>query len=494
MTNNPIAWAQFQLRGGLRASLTFCAIYATAVTGFYVFSHRADPFNFGRANGWLNLLLGIQSLSLLLFGTSRIGAGIRADVISRMIESHRLMPTPPAHAIAGYMVGGAGQALILFLTTFFIGGVISATAGLATDRWILSNAILLVFAAFVWSIVALMSFATTKNIMGLGWIVGMFVAVSASQGLITVFVPALTVLCSPIMGGSIFISTGGAAVPSFAYGASLIGQLSIGALYFFAAARRYCSADSSGFTPLSSVALLAVWVALSVFAMQYWKNVQPGMFRAMRMDETERLSFQTIFATASALLLALLPLAVSSRAYRRWQLHRAANDPALTRTPLHPLLAATLAAGLCVLIPALAQRFPLETQGADYLLKRVSPATAAMLMVTAMSLAFTFSCSFLFRVGHRGGGKRSVVVVGLFVVLTWLGPLGVEVVRNVLADDHREFIWTRVAGASPLGAMILTWGQGKADAAPGVILQLALAIFFVMLFYLTRPRKRVPPI
>src|SRR4051812_37859543 len=135
MTNNAIAWAQFQLRGGLRNTLIFCCVYAAAIIGFYAFAHSADPRNMGWPSGWINLLLGIQSFGLLVFGTSRVGTAIRGDVVSKMIESHRLMSTPAPHAIAGYMIGGGSQALFAFFTTFCIGAVISATAGLATDRW-----------------------------------------------------------------------------------------------------------------------------------------------------------------------------------------------------------------------------------------------------------------------------------------------------------------------------------------------------------------------
>src|SRR5215203_1688070 len=120
MVNNAIAWAHFQLRGGL-SSVWFCLVYAAAVVGFYALARSVDPINFGRASFWVNLLMGIQTLALVLFGASRVSAAIRGDVTSRMIESHRLMPTSPVMAIAGYLVGGAAQPLMIGATTFILG-------------------------------------------------------------------------------------------------------------------------------------------------------------------------------------------------------------------------------------------------------------------------------------------------------------------------------------------------------------------------------------
>ena len=188
--------------------------------------------------------MGIQTLSLVLFGTSRVGAAIRGDITSRMIESHRLMPTSPAMAMAGYLAGGAAQPLMIGATTFVIGAIISATAGLAVDRWILSNGILALFAVFIWCLVSLGSFiSTAKGPMGMGWVIGLFMITVFSQGMITVVLPALTILISPIMGGTVFVGAGRRSAPSLSYAASLVGQIVIGSLYFVAASRRYRSAD-----------------------------------------------------------------------------------------------------------------------------------------------------------------------------------------------------------------------------------------------------------
>lgn len=496
MTNNAIAWAQFQLRGGLRNTLTFCTVYAAAVIGLYMFAHSADPRHFGWPTGWINVLLGIQSFGLLVFGSSRVAAAIRTDLVSRMIESHRLMSTPAPQAVAGYMIGGGSQALFTFVTTFCIGGVISATAGLATDRWILSNGILLVFAMFVWSIVALLAFAATKGMLGMGSMIALFVIVSVSRGLLTVFVPALTILCSPIMGGSIFIAPGGSSAPSLGYGASLLGQGVIGALFFFAAARRYRSADSTGFTPIAALALIAAWVALTIFAVKNWQAIQPAIFRAGDFDG-DLLTIQTIVSTAATMLIALLALAVSSRAYRLWQRQRALNDPGLERRPIHPSLAVVLCAAMCLAIGCFVSSKQLQPPREGHWLHMagIDAKPAALLLTGATLLAFLFACSYLIRIVHRGAsGRGGTIIVGIFTLLIWLGPLVMEAISNALRDDTRVFVWSHVAGWSPLGALILIWGSIGVDAAPGIAGQLVIAAALALLFHLTGRRQTAPAI
>src|SRR5688572_437989 len=225
MVNNSIAWAHFQLRGGLKSGLWFCGIYGLAVFTLYSLARSTDPRGAGTPSGWIQLLLVIQGLALVLFGASRVSAAIRGDITSRMIESHRLMPTSPMMAIAGHLVGGGAQPLMIAATTSVLGAFISLTSGLPTDRWILSNAMMLLFALFVWTLVSLVSFiSTAKGPVGMGWMMGIFFAITFSQGMVTLVLPGAMILASPLMGGSVLVAAGGAALPSVGYAGALVGQ------------------------------------------------------------------------------------------------------------------------------------------------------------------------------------------------------------------------------------------------------------------------------
>jgi hypothetical protein len=487
MTNNAIAWAHFQLRGGLKGSLWFCGLYALAVIGFYIFAHNADPRGAGMPSGWTSMLLAIQTLSLVIFASSRISAAIRGDITSRMIESHRLMPTSPAMAIAGYLVGGASQPLMISATTFLLGLIISTTAGLQVDRWILSNAVLLLFAGFVWSMIALGSFiSTAKGPMGMGWIFGVFGVTAFSQGMITIVLPAATILVSPLIGRSIFTSGAGTAMPSLGYAASLVGQLVIGSLFFTAASRRYRSAELTGFTPAMALGLIITWTALSIFGILNWEELHPSVFSRRTQFGNDLIIIQATLSIGATTFLSLLPLAASSRFYRDWKLHQALNDPGLARRPIHPALVVLVCALACTSIAFCIGEPLINPLGRDYVFERLhlSKRVAAILSTALTVAAFLFSVSYIMRILHRGNARRTTWLIGLFIVFIVATPLIAEVVRNVISDMN-NFKWSRMAGVSPVGAIILTWGGGEADPAPGILMQIAIAALLAILFHST---------
>src|SRR5262245_49960590 len=112
--NNAIAYAHFRLRGGFFGTAVF-TVLAMFALGILIFITSRLANDGGRTLfGWATACLGLGGASLVLFGPLRIAAIIRQDIQSKMIESHRLMPLPPAHAVAGYIVGGSAPALIAF--------------------------------------------------------------------------------------------------------------------------------------------------------------------------------------------------------------------------------------------------------------------------------------------------------------------------------------------------------------------------------------------
>src|SRR5690349_13982784 len=111
--NNALAWAHFRLRGGWMRSLSFTGAAMALGAVLIITSTRLNPNDGGRMLwGWTTALLSVQAVCLALYAAGRVGTAIRQDVQSKMIESHRLMPLPPAHAIAGYIVGATGPPLI----------------------------------------------------------------------------------------------------------------------------------------------------------------------------------------------------------------------------------------------------------------------------------------------------------------------------------------------------------------------------------------------
>src|SRR5688572_21417494 len=136
ITNNAIAWAAFQLQGGWKnILLTAGGFAATIVVGVVLVSQFATiPLGVAMYSVLL-AMLALQGALLLLFAPSRIQTFVRRDVISGMIESHRLMPLPPANAVLGYVLGPAVQPLALAAATLVIGAFVAHTAAVALPRW-----------------------------------------------------------------------------------------------------------------------------------------------------------------------------------------------------------------------------------------------------------------------------------------------------------------------------------------------------------------------
>src|SRR3954469_23817910 len=91
---NPILYAQFNMRGGWKNTLAVSGGYLLLMGGgIYLSAHAASPRSYREVvRGSLTLLTILQCLILLVYGSFRVSACVRADLTSKVIESHRLMP------------------------------------------------------------------------------------------------------------------------------------------------------------------------------------------------------------------------------------------------------------------------------------------------------------------------------------------------------------------------------------------------------------------
>src|SRR5205823_2015798 len=144
---------------GLRNTLATTVGYTRIISTLIYATVRFNPDNSSRILGaWTLGLLGLQTGILLLFGCMTVGAAVRLDHTSKMIESHRLMPTTATTAILGYVLGAPVQAMSIALANFTIGIIVANSAQVALARWVMANAILLGFAIFIWVIVVFFGF------------------------------------------------------------------------------------------------------------------------------------------------------------------------------------------------------------------------------------------------------------------------------------------------------------------------------------------------
>src|SRR5687767_1325045 len=125
--NNALAWAHFRLRGGWARSVLITISAVLVLAGLVMTMHRLNPDDADKILfGWTTGLLAIQGLCMILAIPGRIGQIVRADVQSKMIESHRLMPMPPAHAVAGYIAGAAAPFVVFCGGIFVLGALVAA--------------------------------------------------------------------------------------------------------------------------------------------------------------------------------------------------------------------------------------------------------------------------------------------------------------------------------------------------------------------------------
>jgi hypothetical protein len=451
MTNNAIAWAAFQLQGGWKNILLTAGGYAMfIVVVLMTAAHFATIPVAALMYNLLLALLPIQGALLLLFAPSRIQGAIRRDVAGGMIESHRLMPVPPTHAVVGYLIGPTAQATSLAAATFLIGCFLANGSFVAQPRWIVANLMLLELAAVMWVV---MGAAALHNAQAVFF--ALFVTTpSIVNSNVAHVVPGAVLLLPPITGKTIFGMQGQidrVHVMAFALHAV------VAAIFLRAAARKYVRSDAAGMTPLMGLGLLACWAVASVVGMSLWDEVRPSGWQW----RASNLSGATVVCTLVAgILLALVPVtqAVNSRgagtARRRRRSYRVVLVP----------LAVLLAAVALAIVPAAIAPVETGVVGRQRALAHTAIA-AASVAVSACLLARAFYVQ----------GMRAWLAIAVWLVLVCAGPLAYDAGHHALLGDGSDFQFGAISDMSPLGALHAVWIRGQQPAWSAAAVQATFA-------------------
>ena len=488
---NAMLWGQFQLRGGWNRLAVFVVAYALALGSFLYLTAMVGEAMPAVAK---MALVAAQGAILVLFAGARVGTSIRQDINSRLIDSHRLMPLAPAQALLGYIGGGAAQPLALAGVNLAFGVLASALVGTPVALWLTANAVLLGFATFAVVALAFGAFAGKAGGASLVWM-GLFFTVMTS-GAVGALMPALIVLVTPMIGASVFqlgVTGSDAAV---VYGPPTFFQAWVGAVLFVAACRKYRRDDRPAFGIDLGLALLGAWVAASLYGIFTWTDTRPmSLGRGPAYHPVQYLG-----ATASAMLVGLLPLAGSAFYAGDWDRRLALRDPAtddptLGRRPTSPWLVA-LAATVMTLALSFA---PIALGGANGW--PVAPPdewhyTPVVRTAVVVGSYFLGMASFL-RVLHRRRDVQASYAVAPWLAVTWLLPLAIDSLRWYLTATSRagpaaDPLLGVVSSFSPIGALIETW-TGRADVtAPGLAFQAFVAIALAAAYHGTRHRASAP--
>jgi hypothetical protein len=283
--------------------------------------------------------------------------------------------------------------------------------------------------------------------------------------------PALLVLTSPLIGGTIYQRSSRVMMLDWPYVVAMALQAVIAGILLVGASRKYRRDDAAALPATLSLLLLAAWVVTSIVGIAEWGQFTGSFWQNMDAG----LHTQFLWTLAISILLTLFPVGAAARAEGEWRRHRRhKGDPALMRRPMPVILAVLLSAGIVM--------------GLLYVAPEPNSSwskTAGRMAIT--NTLFLLSTSYLLRIVNRIRSRR-LVVVGIWVVLNWVGPFVIDLARHGASADPEDEFLTRISTCSPLGTLIQLWDRRPLDTALGLTVQAGLVAFTALLFYTTRSR------
>jgi hypothetical protein len=466
---NPMGWAHFRLRGGWKNIATTSGAYVAIILALIILSVRANPL---AAKDilyfWTNALLGLQVGALILFACASVNKAIRKDFTTHMIESHRLMPTPASQAIVGYVTGPVLQAVVIAAANFCLGVMTSVASGLSLNDWVLANFILAIFAVCAWLAIALLAMLSGS---AMGLMIGTLSVCFMSSATALSVLPGLAILTGPLIGHTVFgiIERGG--TWSWAYQVSALAQLVAAGFCFLGAVRKYRREDVLAFGPGMGLLLLVGWVTLSTIGIRHGLEFQSKVFGGFGVGA----GVQTIASTLASMLVAIIAVSSAAWLWGQHRRHRALADPVPMPLPTSPEIVIAGAAMVITLLPL-------------RILAGAHCDMRAVFGTFVVSAAFLLSVRYLLGVLFRREGKPAGLII-LWILLTWLGPLLVDLLRFTAfsLDEPRIMSW--VSTISPIGCMIRLWDGTHEPVAGGLAIQLGAAMMLGMLFYSGESKK-----
>ena len=437
-TNNPIVYAQFRVRGGVRSMLIAaggalaCGVLIVALNVAGNYRHQADY------GGAAKVLLGISGAVLLLYGSSLVNRAIRTDITSHMIESHRLMMLSPTGAVLGYWLGAPLISLVMAATLWAVGGVCFMAAGLDMQTWVVSIVMLLAFALMVWALVAMMAFTSRGAI----WLTVIVIFFAFASNVDTVLLPPVAVLGYGTIVRPVFATwPQGDVIPWLML--TLVAEGVLAGLALLTATGRYGRFGRPGTSVALPLLMMLGWAAISMVGL---RNIEVYEWRNPHYDEDGSQRTAIILTT---LLIGMLPLLTAARAQAEAIRRRAAG---LARERRIVLPVVMLICGVILLPLAVTQ-----TEA------RFMP---AVVIATLLALGeVTLICIL----GSRF--RRAWIPVLLFSLLSFLGPLiaGAIISSN---EAYNAGSPIGVLSASPIGAIYYACTQSIDEIVPGLIFQM----------------------
>lgn len=467
VANNSIGWACLQMSGGWKRVGWICALIAVAAPLLIFGSLQLnDDKRASTLAGWY-VMLGIVQACLLGIGVpARVHAAIKRDRTAKLYESHRLMPVPAGHAVAGYIVGANILLLSCIATLFLIGLFISVPAQQDWRGWI---AIHLAAAGISATVCCFVAFSTAWlpkfNPALLGVILGPTLgAVSAT------FLPPLRVLLSPYVNGFTDLQHG-SVTPELLI--AIAAQILLSTIFFVGACRRYRRDDVPALGFGWGFALLCLWIVMTLIGVLTADD--GSRTRIFRVPEADSISY--VVALSLSLLLAIGPIASSASATLRWKERKSADphfvDPRPTRLPLAAVL-------VCLALLALLLAAPREAGSLTTERDRVeSGRTHLVLTATAITI-FVGTIAGLARAAARLRFPAIGLIIG-WLLLTWVLPPTLDGVVTLIRGNFESYPHAMSAASTPF-CIGLIWANQVRHAQIGLIAQAAAIVLLVVMW------------
>lgn len=471
---NAIGWVQFRISGSLKTLGGALALYTLAIVVFLALQFRFS-YNIRRdASTWSSILLYLQMAAMILFGSFRVIGGIRNDVKLGMMESHRMMPITGVHAVIGYLSTPAIQLAGFTLVNLALGAILAMQAGLPVENLFFSHGLIWAMALVLWLIVALGALVIKQASLLISVIVLM---AFLSQGMIVVLFPSVLVLSTPLIDDGVLSLT---RIHGINRGQSLalLLQLLVGLQFFFAAARKYQYAERPAFDGLRGLMLLFTWVGLYLIAMLDKGDFKlPEMFRWFSRDDF--IPTHLVSTLLAGFLIALVPIASAAR--------RAAAGTWRGISPWALLTLTVIISSLPVL--GVLYDPPHSTNGVR-ITQTLLLGAVGMTIQVASAYVITLYCMLRFMPGNRPILKLNLVV--LWLALTWLGPLIIELIYQalLLSKGGNNGGPSPLMGLGALGSLVEIWAfPQKSFPLAGILAQWGTAAIFG--FLLWRKKRRI---
>jgi hypothetical protein len=479
--SNPIAYAQFHLSGGWKSNSIVAGLFGgVMVLVIYLTqleTHPQSAFAMQRSmqtiGNWASGLLIIETLMLLLLGTFRVGAAVRSDVSSRIIESHRLMPASAVGAVFGYVFVGPVLWVLLSVTATVVGLGCCLIVGADAGRYLLCSGLVGVTALFLWSMTARFAF----DARGASLIVLIAGGVLVSNdGVLTALLPAVQVLTCPIVGNAVYWTRLMGPLPAREYLFSVLAQAAVAAVFIAAAARRYRSDESVGFSSLLGLLLVGLWVVLTILGCS--QDLQFSVRRNGFVRPGEATLIERFVASVTvAMVLAAVPIAAAARSSALW--FRRGPTPSM---PVRPLPAFVVSAAVLLVIGSLLciPRSDHRAFFEEALAHRVW-FTAVTLGLFLTGITCVLQWVYLF-------SNRAIVVCVVWFILTWLVP---PMLAAAMEATRPGEYFNLLMSASPVGMIGLLWQPILPPDLTGGLIAQAVLVAIPVTLLLTRMTRAV---